>query len=82
MYPPLPLLLRVCTKEYTIPNTNIVIEKGTSVMIPILGLQRDPDIYPDPMKFNPDRMSAENKVSRHKFANLPFGEGPRMCMGI
>lgn len=73
--------MRVCTKTYNIPDTNVTIDKGTSVMIPMLGIHRDPDVFPNPMQFDPERFSAENKAERHRFFHLPFGEGPRMCMG-
>ncbi|KAG5882773.1 hypothetical protein JTB14_029949 [Gonioctena quinquepunctata] len=46
-----------------------------------LGIQRDPEYYPNPMQFNPDRFNTENKSSRPHIANLPFGEGPRICVG-
>lgn len=82
MYPPLPFLFRICTKEYIIPDTNIVIEKGTRVIFPIFGIHRDPNIHSDPKQFKPERFSRENKAKMHPFANLAFGEGPRICIGI
>lgn len=81
MYPSLPTLNRRCTKDYTLRDTNIVIEKGTRVLIPALGLQMDPEFYPNPEKFDPDRFTEENKKMRHPFVHLPFGDGPRNCIG-
>lgn len=80
-YPPLPTLNRICVADYKIPNTDIVIEKGTQVTIPVLGLQTDENYFPDPERFDPDRFSEENKRNIHEFTYLPFGEGPRMCIG-
>lgn len=82
-YPIVPLLFRVCTEEYQIPETNLTIPKGASVMIPVLGLQRDPDIYESPMEFRPERFSdsAHGGVGKGLFY-LPFGQGPRHCIGM
>ncbi|KAF5294691.1 hypothetical protein FQR65_LT10708 [Abscondita terminalis] len=79
-YPPAPMHARECTKKYTVPNTEITIEKGCFVYIPLWGIQMDPEIYPDPEKFDPDRFSPENVNRRHSCAWLPFGDGPRTCI--
>ncbi|RZC36133.1 p450 domain containing protein [Asbolus verrucosus] len=81
-YPPLPLLTRTCTKDYTIPNTSIRIKKGVEVGIPVIAIHTDPEYYPDPMRFDPERFSEENKKMRHTFTWIPFGEGPRLCIGL
>lgn len=81
-YPPLPILNRQCTVDYLIPNTDIVLEKGRKVIIPVLGLHHDEDYYPEPEKFDPERFSEENKCTRPPFTFLPFGEGPRNCIGM
>ncbi|RZC40767.1 p450 domain containing protein, partial [Asbolus verrucosus] len=81
-YPPLPLLTRTCTKDYTIPNTSIHIKKGVEVGIPVIAIHTDPEYYPDPMRFDPERFSEENKKMRHTFTWIPFGEGPRVCIGL
>lgn len=80
MYPPVPVLNRVNSHDYTLPGGE-VIEKGTSVFIPLLGAQRDPAYYSDPDEFIPDRFSDENK-NHMKGAYYPFGEGPRICIGM
>lgn len=80
-YPPASIIPRVCVEDYQIPDTNITIEKGTRVIIPALGLHRDPEFYPDPDKFDPERFNDENKQNIPPFTYVPFGEGPRMCIG-
>lgn len=81
MYPPLPSLDRRCTEDYTIPDTNITIEKGTSVTIPVLGLHYDEEFFPEPNKFNPDRFNEANKENIKPYTYVPFGDGPRNCIG-
>nr|XP_022915731.1 probable cytochrome P450 6a20 [Onthophagus taurus] len=81
MYPPIHTLPRLCTQNYTLPN-GAIIEKGTPVFTSLLALQRDEDYFPEPNKFNPDRFSKENKRHITPFTFLPFGEGPRICVGL
>lgn len=80
-HPPVPGLPRVCNKEYKVPGTDVIIEKGTRIHIPVQGIQRDPEYYPDPDKFQPERFSEENKAKRPGYTFLVFGEGPRLCIG-
>lgn len=81
MYGPVAQLLRKASYDFKIPNTNLTIPKGTQVIIPAYAVHMDPDIYPDPDKFDPERFSVENKRNRHPMAFLAFGEGPRNCIG-
>ncbi|XP_072396935.1 probable cytochrome P450 6a14 isoform X1 [Diabrotica undecimpunctata] len=80
-HPPTPNLIRKCTKDYIVPGTGVTIKKGVQVLIPILAIQNDPEVYPDPEKFDPDRFTDENKAKRHPAAFLAFGDGPRYCLG-
>lgn len=81
-YSPASSVQRVAKEDYPIPNTDIVVEKGTIVMIPIAGIHSDPEIYPKPEIYDPDRFSPEQVQKRHPYAFLPFGEGPRICIGL
>ncbi|XP_055697216.1 probable cytochrome P450 6a20 isoform X1 [Phlebotomus papatasi] len=74
-------LFRQCVENYKVPNTDLIIEKGTQVLVPVMGILMDPDIYPNPHVFDPDRFTSENINSRHPMAYLPFGDGPRNCIG-
>lgn len=80
-YPPIVVLNRICTENYQIPKSDVVIEKGTTVFIPVLGIHYDPQYYSDPEKFDPQRFTEEENSKRHSFTYLPFGEGPRTCIG-
>lgn len=75
-------LSRVAKADYKIPNSKHVIEKDTFVIIPVFAIQRDPSIYPNPDAFDPERFTKENIAARHPMAWLPFGEGPRNCVGM
>nr|CAD7462715.1 unnamed protein product [Timema tahoe] len=80
-YPPVGYLTRFCTKAYRIPGTNVRIDKETIVIIPLYAIHHDPKYYPEPEKFDPERFSEDNIKSRPNFTYLPFGEGPRICIG-
>jgi cytochrome P450 family 6 len=41
----------------------------------------DPEVFPDPERYDPERFSEENKKARHPFMYLPFGDGPKYCIG-
>ncbi|KAJ8932740.1 hypothetical protein NQ314_014437 [Rhamnusium bicolor] len=81
LYPPLPMLLRLCVEDYKVPGEDVVIEKGTRVIIPICGIHYDEDYYKNPEVFDPERFSEENKKTLNRYTHLPFGEGPRICIG-
>lgn len=80
----LPALTRECANDYKIPGTQVTLEKGTSVVIPIYSLQHDEKYYANPEKFDPSRFSSENKNGKtiNEMPFLPFGDGPRNCIGL
>lgn len=85
-WPPAVATDRICSKKYTIKPTQahekpIVLEKGDTVWIPIYGIHYDPKYYPDPEKFDPERFNDENKIKINPYTYLPFGLGPRNCIG-
>lgn len=75
------MLSRKCNEKYTVPGTDVTIEKGINALISVLGLHHDPEYYPHPEKFDPERFTEENKKQRNPFTYIPFGEGPRICIG-
>jgi cytochrome P450 family 6 len=81
LFPPVTTIHRIVTKDYQLPNGE-VLKEGKLVIIPNLAFQRDPKIFPDPMKFDPERFSDEAKATRHSFSSLPFGEGESMRLQV
>ncbi|KAK5646913.1 hypothetical protein RI129_005377 [Pyrocoelia pectoralis] len=80
-HPILPVIDRECTISYKIPNTDVVIEKGTPCYVSVFGLHYDSEFFPNPEKFDPERFSPENKCNIVSGSYLPFGIGPRRCIG-
>ncbi len=86
MYPPAFLQFRVANKDYQVPNSKHVIGKNSLVWINAMGFHRDEKFYPNPDVFDPERFSQEEISKRHSlyggFTYMPFGEGPRNCIGM
>lgn len=80
-YPPVTLLVRKSSKDYPIPGSDVVLPKGTTISIPVFSIQRDPEYYPNPENFEPERFSADATTTRDNMTFLPFGDGPRNCIG-
>nr|AAO62001.1 cytochrome P450 CYPm3r5 [Anopheles gambiae] len=81
-YPPVAILERIVTKPYRIPDTSVTLHPGMKIMIPAYAIHHDPDIYPEPATYDPDRFTPERMARRDPCAYLPFGEGPRICIGL
>ncbi|CAB3239050.1 unnamed protein product [Arctia plantaginis] len=87
LWPPLIALDRECTKDYNLGRPNkhadrdFIIRKGSGVQIPVFAFHRDPQYFPNPDKFDPERFSEENKHNIHPLKYMPFGIGPRNCIG-
>ena len=74
------LLLRECTEETVIKGVRF--SKGVGVNIPTYVLHHDPEVWDKPQEFNPDNFSPEAKQKRDPYSYLPFGTGPRQCIGM
>lgn len=76
-----------CTEDFEVTDydgTKLTIEKGMDVLIPLTSFHKHPDIYVEPLTFDPERFDESNGgVKRYKDtgAFAPFGNGPKMCIG-
>ncbi|XP_072937844.1 cytochrome P450 6B5-like [Epargyreus clarus] len=81
MFPSSGFLMRRCVRKYTIPNTDITIDDGVRIVVPLQAIHNDPQYFKNPTEFRPERFSPEESAQRHRFVYLPFGGGPRACVG-
>ncbi|EDX07148.1 cytochrome P450 6a22 isoform X2 [Drosophila simulans] len=82
-YPILPQLTRISRHLYAAKgDRHFYIEPGQMVLIPVYGIHHDPALYPEPHKFIPERFLADQLAQRPTAAWLPFGDGPRNCIGM
>ncbi|EDV99440.1 probable cytochrome P450 6t1 [Drosophila grimshawi] len=87
LYPPTAFLDRCCNSKagYDLSAWScglpMRLSPGTPVYISVLGLHRDEQYWPEPLKFDPERFSPEQRVQHQPMTYLPFGAGPRGCLG-
>uniref|UniRef100_A0A3B4BC54 unspecific monooxygenase n=1 Tax=Periophthalmus magnuspinnatus TaxID=409849 RepID=A0A3B4BC54_9GOBI len=80
LYPIAPRLERVA--KASVELNGLVIPKDMVVLVPTWPLHRDPDTWPEPDAFKPERFSKENKDKVDPYIYMPFGSGPRNCIGM
>nr|WCC58062.1 cytochrome P450 [Pharsalia antennata] len=86
LHPTLAQLSKLCNERYTMTsssndfnNMSVTLEKGTSIIISLLGLQRNEEYFPSPHQFIPERFLDKTEVNKNVY--MPFGSGPRKCIG-
>ncbi|XP_019700138.1 cytochrome P450 9e2-like [Harpegnathos saltator] len=85
-YPPMTFIDRLCVKKYELPPAkagykSVVVEPDCAMMVSAYSLHHDPKYFPNPSKFDPERFSDENKDNIVPYTYVPFGLGPRKCIG-
>jgi cytochrome P450 len=73
--------IRKCNKKYKIPGSDLEIDEGVMISIPLSAMHKDPQFYDDADKFLPERFLDEELVQKNQFIFTPFGIGPRQCIG-
>lgn len=81
--PPVAFFDRLCSKNYQLElnGRTVNIDKGSQLWIPVFGYHRDPKYFANPEKFDPERFNDANKININLDAYVPFGQGPRGCLG-
>jgi cytochrome P450 len=80
LIPPVISLPRRAMREFEFGG--LTIPAGARVYTSVLFAHRMPEIWPEPERFDPLRLSEENSRGRHRFAYAPFGGGAHMCLGL
>ena len=85
LYPPAYIIGRRALKDVVVPGerpgATCRIGKNKIVFVNVLGIHRRPDLFPDPDRFDPTRFLGDREKELPRCAYLPFGAGPRICIG-
>ena len=79
LYPPVPMLPRHIESDDILGNYTL--KGGSDVLFSAYLLHRHPEFWDQPETFNPHRFDADAEKQQHPYAYIPFGGGPRMCLG-
>jgi cytochrome P450 len=80
LYPPVvSFVVRRVGEDITLGQYKI--PEGMNIQIPVWQIHHDPNLWPKPYQFDPERFDRTQKKSRHPMAYIPFGAGPRNCIG-
>jgi cytochrome P450 len=79
LYPPGWVLTRRALEASSIAGVDV--ERGDDILVSPFLVHRHPAFWPDPEAFDPARFAPEHTAARSRFAYLPFGLGPRACIG-
>jgi cytochrome P450 len=79
LFPPAPVLMRRTLAPVTLGG--IALGAGATITIPIYVVHRHRRLWREPLSFDPSRFSPAAKATRHRCAYMPFGAGPRTCIG-
>jgi cytochrome P450 len=80
LYPPVPMMSRQCVADVTIEGH--AIRAGSSILIPIYAIHRHARRWERPDEFDPTRFSRDQEGGIPRYQYMPFGAGPRVCIGM
>ncbi|CAG2108804.1 unnamed protein product [Medioppia subpectinata] len=81
-YPPVNTIERRSVAEYVLGDTGITLPAGQEIEIPVYSIHHNPEYYPAPENFDPERFMHKNRHNIRPYTYLPFGAGPRNCIGM
>ena len=79
LYSPVPTLTRVAKKELDLDGLSVT--AGSLIFIPIFAIHRHRKLWEDPDRFDPERFASGRETAYSRYQYLPFGAGPRICVG-
>jgi hypothetical protein len=79
LYPPVPIMSRQALADVEVEGH--AVRAGTSMLIPIYAVHRHEKRWDDAHSFRPERFSPENEPAIPRYQYMPFGAGPRVCIG-
>ncbi|XP_039314243.1 cytochrome P450 4C1 [Solenopsis invicta] len=79
IFPSVPVISRELVEDVKLDDN--ILPKDYTVVVPMLLIHRNPEVWPEPLKFDPDRFLPENSKHRNPYAYVPFSAGPRNCIG-
>ena len=80
VFPPVAMVVRQPTRELTVGG--VAVTPNDNVFVPIYAIHHHHRLWPNPEAFDPDRFTQEAVKTRHRWSYLPFGAGPRICIGM
>jgi cytochrome P450 len=80
LYPPAPVVVRSPTEEVKLAD--VTIRPRSQVVIPIYAIHRHRKLWADPDRFDPDRFLPDREKAMPRTQYMPFGAGPRICLGM
>ncbi|KAI8355689.1 cytochrome P450 [Blakeslea trispora] len=81
LHPALREFAKYCKKDCVVPG-GYKIKAGTTMLASVYSMHINPKVFPNPLKFDPERFSPEEEQKRSRFSWLPFSTGPRGCIGM